>query len=118
MNAINRSIDNYTAFQSQAERMGSLRVSAPPRRTEASDSVAQTANGSAASQNPVDLNEFANFQAMLRNELSPVTTEMDTELSSLSRTLDEIAAEVRSGSYSVDATATAARLNNLELLLR
>ena len=118
MNAINRTLDGYTAFQAQAERSGSLRVSAPPRRAESAESVAQTANGSAASENPVDLNEFANFQAMLNRELTPAVIEGDTELSSLSRTLDEIAEEVRNGSYKVDATATAARLNNLELLLR
>ena len=118
MNAINRSIDNYTAFQAQAERSGSLRVSAPPRRAESSDSVALTANGNAASENPVDLNEFANFQAMLKRELEPTELAGDTELTGLSRTLDEISTEVRNGTYNVDATATAARLNNLELLLR
>lgn len=118
MNAINSSIDNYTTFQAQAERSGSLRVSAPPRRAESAESVAQTANGSAASENPVDLSEFANFQAMLKRELQPSELTGDTELSGLSRTLDEIAAEVRNGTYNIDATATAARLNNLELLLR
>lgn len=118
MNEINRSIDNYTAFQAQAERSGSLRVSAPPRRAESAESVAQTANGSAVSENPVDLNEFANFQAMLKRELEPSVLAGDTELTGLSRTLDEITAEVRNGTYNVDATATAARLNNLELLLR
>lgn len=118
MNAINRSIDSYTAFQTQAERTGSLRVSAPPRRSDSSNYVAQTESGNAASQNPVDLNEFANFQAMLRNELSPAAVNGEADISSLSRTLDEIAAEVRGGSFTVDATATAARLNNLELLLR
>lgn len=118
MNAITRSIDNYTAYQLQSDRSGSLRVSAPPRRAEAAESVAQTANGNAASENPVDLSEFANFQALLKRELVSPDLQADTELSGLSRTLDEIAAEVRQGTYNVDATATAARLNNLELLLR
>lgn len=117
MNIQNRLLDNYTAFSSQADRSGNLRVSAPPRRLDA-DSVTQTASGSAASENPVDLSEFANFQAMLKRELNAAPGQTDTELSRLSRTLDQIASEVRSGSYSVDATATASRLNNLELLLR
>ena len=54
MNIQNRSLDTYTAFQSQAERFGSLRVAPPPRRSEEPAGIT-TANGESATNNPVEL---------------------------------------------------------------
>jgi len=117
MNIQNRFLESYAAFTTQSERSGDLRVSAPPRRLEALETTVETATGSAASENPVDLSDFTSFQALIKRELEmPLQT--NTGLGASGRTLDQIAEEVRNGSYTVDATATAARLNNLEILLR
>ena len=118
MSALTGSIDYYTASQSQAERAGEQRVPAPPRRVESDTSTQQTTSGSATSKNPVDLNQFENFLALLKRELSPAEFQENVRQTTASRSLDEIAAEVRSGRYAVDAKATAARLNKLERLLR
>jgi len=116
MNIQNRSLDTYTAFQSQAERFGSLRVAPPPRRSEEPAGIT-TANGESATNNPVELGAFGSFAAMLQQEVQNISAESTGE-SSLQSRIRDIEEQTRSGTYRVDATATASRLNALELLLR
>ena len=110
------SLDTYTAFQNQAERADSLRVAPPPRRSDEPAGVT-TANSDATTNNPVENSGLERFSAMLQQELQNSATEWTDGLGRENR-INDIAEQIRNGTYKVDALATASRLNDLELLLR
>lgn len=118
MNIQNRQVEAYNVFTTQNERTGSQRVAPPPRRAEGFDTPVNTSSGTNLSENPVDLNRFEAFQDLLKNKLSTPAVPQNLEQESLGRSINTIAEEIRNGTYVVDSSATAIRLNNLELLLR
>mgnify|MGYP000099976450 CR=1 FL=1 len=118
MNIQNRQIETYNMFTTQSERTGQQRVVQPPGRAQTLETPVNTGSGNSLTDNPVEFSQFEAFQSLLRRELVAPTLQQDAELNVFSKDLETIAEDIRNGTYRVDSTATAMRLNNLELLLR